>query len=1131
MKKILLSLVVAAAALFATSCANELDENIKGNGNGVTFEISTPELASRADFGTGVEATKLLYAVYDETAGKSDLDKYIVSALSRLTVNDALTIPAGGSTSFALDLLDGNRYSVLFWAVSADYANAFEIKWAEKAMQMKTGIAGNDESFDAFFGYIEPFTVEGAITKGSILTRPFAQLNIGTSDLDFTNAANANFNTNNISSKVVIEVPTVLDCTNGNVGTPATITYGSTRMAAGYTFPVNGYNYLAMNYVLVGEKQVYNATLTVTDGDINDAKTKIIENTYNNIPLARNYKTNVYGALLTNGSQFEVTIDKTWDTPAEEVDVWDGTTITAPTTENLTIDNNEVTEATISNGAELAWLAALINGTLTNAPSNVATRAEATPALAANATITLGGDIDLGGMEWTAIGTEAKNFTGTFDGAGFSISNLKMTVTEGKEGKAYMGLFGYAKNATIKNLTVVNVDINIACLDIDHSQGHIGAIAGSLEGTSTIENVTVKGDVKVYATQNANGASRVAVIAGGNSYGDVTMKNVHVVANEGSYLIANNNTGALAGQLQGKSVFEDCSSNINVTVNKFFAGGLIGLAAGDQTFINCKSTGNVAVVAGREGRAHDQYRVGGIAGGWADGANKVCTLTYCSYTGEVSGTNSDGSVAEPLDYAGYVGRGYTLNGCQGSKVVINGDEYVQAFNNAAYAGVYYVNGELIINSAAELKAFAAAVNGGNYFAGKTVKLGADIDLNNEEWTPIGSAYKDHGFMGNFDGNGKTIKNLKMTTLPVDADNYVYAGLFGVTEGTDKDNQNYIKNLTIENVTIATEGHIAAAAVAYPYYTALENITVKGNISIKGGDYTAGVLAYTRRCVDAKDIVINGNEGSVIEGNNTIGGVISDIQMNGGLTANYSNFKATGLTIKGVKCVGGISGIISLQTLNGATVKNVTLDCNDNRVGIVAGAYGGKSTLENVSYENVTGATRVIGATYDKGYYVGQIVEVEGVEGVIYTIENGVKAVSVAEQNLQGKTWQNAMDWAAGLGEGWALASMEDLNTIYDLRVELNKALKADNAENALFWEGDEYYSKNGTVYYVLYMSSDEVPVGESDANGNSYLANRVFFKRFNKLGYWDVLYSSFDSINKNAPLRDNYFARGVIEVK
>ena len=326
-----------------------------------------------------------------------------------------------------------------------------------------------------------------------------------------------------------------------------------------------------------------------------------------------------------------------------------------------------------------------------------------------DADIVLYGDIDLAELaamtrssavanNWTPIGTETHPFTGTFDGNGKTIKNLALVESEAKEGKAFVGFFGYAKDATIKNVTFENVYINIPCLDIDHSQGHIGAVAGSLEGKSTIENVTVKGDIKVYATQDANGASRVAVVAGGNSYGNVTMKNVHVIANEDSYLIANNNTGALAGQLQGKSVFENCSSNIDVTVNKFFAGGIIGLAAGDQTFTNCHTTGNIAVVAGREGRAHDQYRVGGIAGGWSDGKNNVCTLVNCSYTGNVSGKNSDGSVANPLDYMGYVGRGYTLNGCQGSTVVIDGVRYVQKYDTAAEAGIYDVyDGESTIN--------------------------------------------------------------------------------------------------------------------------------------------------------------------------------------------------------------------------------------------------------------------------------------------------------------------------------------------------------------------------------------------------------------------------------------------------
>ena len=593
-------------------------------------------------------------------------------------------------------------------------------------------------------------------------------------------------------------------------------------------------------------------------------------------------------------------------------------------------------------------------------------------------TIYLLADIDLIGENWSPIGTEASNFKGIFDGGNHTIKNLNIVETEAKEGKAYIGLFGYANNATIKKLTFENVNINIACLDIDHSQGHIGAVAGSLEGTSTIEDVTVKGDIKVEATVEANGASRVAVVAGGNSYGNVTMKNVRVEANEYSYLKANNNVGALAGQLQGKAVFIDCYSNIDVTGTKFFAGGLIGIAAGDHTFTNCHTEGDVTITAGREGRANDQYRVGGIAGGWADGKTKVCTLTGCSYTGTVSGTNADGSVAEPLDYAGYVGRGYTLANCAGSKVIINGVEYVQA-SNSVY-GIYIVNGIYEIATPAALKWLADEVNSGNnYFEGKTIKLTNDIDLNNVEWTPIGSATKDHGFMGNFDGNGKTIKNLTMTKLIPDDDNSVYAGLFGVTEGTQA-KENYIKDLVIENVNISTEGDIVSAAIAYPYYTVVENIKVQGDINITGGDYVAGVLGYTRRCYKAKDLMVVGNENSIIKGGYTVGGVIADIQTQDQKPVEYLNFAASGLRIEATQMhVGGISGIISKQKLDGAKVENVNIVCNDARRGIVSGSLGGTSTINNVSYKNVNGATNIVGAPYDN---VGDVVENDGVWSII-----------------------------------------------------------------------------------------------------------------------------------------------------
>ena len=266
-----------------------------------------------------------------------------------------------------------------------------------------------------------------------------------------------------------------------------------------------------------------------------------------------------------------------------------------------------------------------------------------------------------------------------------------------------------------------------------------------------------------------------------------------------------------------------------------------------------------------------------------------------------------------------------------------------------------------IRSLEDLILFRDSVNAGEttYNApGVYVVLTADIDLASvANWAPIGTF--DHSFDGNFNGNGKKIMNLKMSDNTA-ANGYAYLGFFGVTAN------NTIENFVIENVTINSNGQIVAAAIAYPYYTTVKDITVCGDIAIKGGNYTAGVLGYTRLCVNASNLSVAGNAGSCITGAKTVGGVIADIQMNGGLTANYSNFSASGLTITGDMHVGGIAGIIANQTLNGATVKNVKLVCSDARVGIVAGSLGGTATIKNVETSKVTGTKNIVGADFSTG---------------------------------------------------------------------------------------------------------------------------------------------------------------------
>lgn len=639
MKKILFFASVLAGLFLAGSCQQESLEPVADGG--VTYTITLPEtVQTRGE--SGYAEYDLYYEVY-KTIDATELQTTSTLFEKKVTMT-------GNTYELTLDLLNDQDYTVLFWANKKDksYFNVDDLRnvQVKDADETKDGIqvVANCDDRDAFCGIDQISQHDGAQSKTVTLTRPFAQLNIAT-----LVSTTAGYLLTPEESRVKVTVPVAYNvATASTVGNAVEVDFTKFSVPAGQK--VNGtYDLVAMNYVLVpqGNIDVYYEIQTV-NGTVN--------NTVNNVPLKKNYRTNILGNLLTSNATYTVELKPGFEP-------------------NGYVVEGATSYHSVSSAEELQKVfEEIVAGT------------------AETDNIILSGDIDLSELvqtrsaesNWTPIGTEEHPYKGEFNGNGYTIKNLKLVETEAKEGKAFIGFFGYAKDATIKNVTFENVYMNIPCLDIDHSQGHIGAVAGSLEGTSTIENVTVKGDIKVEATVTANGASRVAVVAGGNSYGNVTMKNVHVIANEGSYLKANNNVGALAGQLQGKNVFENCSSNIDVTGTKFFAGGIIGLAAGDSQFTNCHTTGDVTVTAGREGRHNDEYRVGGIAGGWADGKTNVCTLTNCSYTGNVSGTNADGSVASPLDYMGYVGRGYTLNGCQGSKVVIDGVSFVQVGDSAPF---------------------------------------------------------------------------------------------------------------------------------------------------------------------------------------------------------------------------------------------------------------------------------------------------------------------------------------------------------------------------------------------------------------------------------------------------------------
>ncbi len=446
---------LAALAIAAVSCAKE---QVVGNNQPaeVSFAIEAPAGISTKAIGDGMTATVLYYQVFDK-------DENPVSGLN-LQKEDLLD----GKTTVTFQLVKDQEYNFIFWAQTKEsgYYTIDESVGGEGLKKItadySTNNAANDENRDAFFAVVKDLKIEGPQTQTVKLTRPFAQINVGTYDVISDGPDNVNISTyltGATSSLSVKQIPTVFSPMDGGVSEPADVTFEAAAIPGG-TLSVNEtpYEYLSMNYVFApAERSVYDLSAAIQfDG-------KEVSFSSPSTPLQRNFRTNIVGSLLTNSAEFKVEVD-----PGFSCDVsdWDGTTVT------------EVAEVdgvyTIHNAAELAWVAQQVNNTTNNFSGK---------------TVKLVNNIDLGNEAWTPIGgvggSPTTCFYGTFDGNNQTIFNLN--VTSDIVANASAGLFGGMTSATVKNLTVKNATIS--------STHYAGVICGYVQ-CSTISNCKVS-NVKV----------------------------------------------------------------------------------------------------------------------------------------------------------------------------------------------------------------------------------------------------------------------------------------------------------------------------------------------------------------------------------------------------------------------------------------------------------------------------------------------------------------------------------------------------------------------------------------------------------------------------------------------------------
>lgn len=212
------------------------------------------------------------------------------------------------------------------------------------------------------------------------------------------------------------------------------------------------------------------------------------------------------------------------------------------------------------------------------------------------------------------------------------------------------------------------------------------------------------------------------------------------------------------------------------------------------------------------------------------------------------------------------------------------------------------NNPFQIETAAQLAHFAKNVNAGNWYDGEYIVLKNDLDLNNQEWTPIGNARKP--FKGNFDGNNHTVTGMKISGA-LDC-----VGLFG--------------GCTRHNV-----------------YSAIKNITVK-NSDIHGEKFVGAIVGR------AEEINIENcrSIGNTINGETDVGGICGKIggYSGGKVSQCYNSSKVTG----GGR-VGGIAGMGSIaeNCLNTGEI-TIIREAYRSACGGIFGIFGDATTSARVT---------------------------------------------------------------------------------------------------------------------------------------------------------------------------------------
>ena len=460
----------------------------------------------------------------------------------------------------------------------------------------------------------------------------------------------------------------------------------------------------------------------------------------------------------------------------------------------------------------------------------------------------LGNDIDMSGVKFTPIGKEIEiinddesftvyGFMGHFDGNGYAIKNLEVSVNMKTNREYYGGLFALTHSAYIHDLSLENINYYVESGSDDASRSIVmGGLVAQAE-LSVFENISVTGTIT--SSIFANNGAYFGGIAGIWNVSD---------SSNAYYAYARNcytNVETIIGEIEG----EECS--LENAIN----GGLFGYV------YNYNST--VAIINSTTvGKVYGGKYVGGLAGYLASNnvsildsssyATVYATATEVSYTGGLIGMAQGDTVVKDCFFNGGVVRGTRANSASYQSYVGG----IVGFATEDDYSLYYTAGIACINSY-----YNTTIRGAN----NTSKFGISVDdsftldyvaeklkwnkkaweLKDDKLVPTNIDVEDVTYKINLVVNGEVVNTIDK---PVEKGDYQ---LFGALEDGENFDSQIFFNWQIQ------EGS------EYRFYMpVIKDMEVYGkyfDVSSIAGVYTGTGTLY--ETIDAGIIVLN-NDGTL-----------------------------------------------------------------------------------------------------------------------------------------------------------------------------------------------------------------------------------------------------------------------------